>query len=115
MAETYDSVLDRIGAFNGATETMSKGRAHEMRFSIRGRKDVWLRLARTDTNYRIEVAAGQANADGLTALGFAPQGDVYVREVSKAERSWDVASQLEDILQDVLDLGPGVVIVEETA
>ena len=36
------------------------------------------------------------------------------RQVRKPERSWEVASQLEDILQETLGLPPDVVISVET-
>lgn len=113
MPETYNSVLDRIGAFNAATESMSKGRTQEIRISARG--SVTLRLLKTPENYSIEIAGAPAEgAEGLTNMEFKPQGESFVRAVSKAERSWAVASQLEDILQEVLQLAPDVTVSIET-
>ena len=107
MAETYDSVLDRIGAFNVATEALAKGRAKEVLVDVGGHPNVRLRLVRTEDFYAVEVH-GAATGTALTEMGFAVQGDAYTREVRKSERSWNVASQLEDVLQDVLALGPDV-------
>src|SRR5437016_5700718 len=99
MRETYDSVLDRIGAFNAATEKLSKGRLDVLEFEVGGRPELRLRLAKTADYYAIEVAgAPLAAAEALGSMRFAQQGDMYVREVRKSERSWNVASQLEDIL-----------------
>jgi hypothetical protein len=106
MAETFDSVMDRIGAFNAATEAMSKGRAREI--LVEAAPDVRIRLVRTDDNYAIEV---QPLNPALAGMGFSASG---TREVRKSERSWNVASQLEDILQDVLQLGSDVRISVET-
>jgi hypothetical protein len=62
-------------------------------------------------NDAIEVSGGPAEAaDALRGFGLSPEGEAYVRTVRKAERSWDVASQLEDILQEALGLGPDVAI-----
>ena len=106
MAESYDSVLDRIGAFNAATETMSKGRAAEVVVAVSGRDDVRLSLTRTEDNYAIHVQGG---TESLAEMGFAQQGDVWTREVRKSERSWNVASEVEDVLQ-ALDLGSDVAV-----
>ncbi len=105
MAETFDSVMDRIGAFNAATEGMSKGRAHEV---VVEAGTTHVRLVKTEDNYAIEVTPPHP---GLADLGF----ENGRREVRKSERSWNVASQLEDILQDVLQLGADVSISVETA
>ncbi|HLG72094.1 MAG TPA: hypothetical protein VK009_16870 [Chloroflexota bacterium] len=109
MPETYDSVVDRIGAFNAATEAMSKGRAKEVLVEIAGQPHLRLRLVRTEDNYAIEVH-GAAVSPALAEMGFAQQGEDFGREVRKSERSWNVASQLEDVLQDALNLGPDVAV-----
>ncbi|MHB8618283.1 MAG: hypothetical protein ACYDAG_01725 [Chloroflexota bacterium] len=109
MIETYDSVVDRMGAFNAATEKLSKGKLAELRCVVAGRPDAWLRLVRTADGYRFEVAAATVPESGkasLDELRFAPIGEVYARDVRKAERSWSIASQIEDILADVFGLPP---------
>ena len=118
MAETYNSVLDRIGAFNAATESLSKGRAQEVRCDVPSRPGSWLLLAKSEDNYRISLPADailETQVGALSAMGFRLQGDVFVREVRKAERSWTVASQLEDILADVMGLPADVAITVETS
>jgi len=116
MAETYDSVLDRISAFNVATEALSKARAQQVTVSVPGRDGCSLRLARTADSYEIEVhGVPPEGAEALTGMGFAPRGDAFVREVRKSERSWSVASQIEDVLQDALALGLEGKILVETA
>jgi hypothetical protein len=113
MPETYNSVLDRMGAFNAATENMAKGRAKEIRISVRGGGT--LRLVKTPENYSIEIAGVPAEAaEALAGMGFEPLPEGYGRAVSKAERSWNVASQLEDLLQDVLQLAPDVSVTIDT-
>lgn len=114
MAETFDSVLDRIGAFNAATEAMAKAGTSEVQVQIVGHDGVRLRLTRTEDNYAIEVH-GPVAEPALTSMGFKPQSGAYMREVRKSERSWNVASQLEDILQDALALGPAVSIEVHTS
>ena len=115
MAETYDSVVDRIGAFNAATESMSKARVREVRMDVRGHSGLRLRLAKSAENYAIEIHGAPASAaEALQGMGFAAQGEVFARQVRKPERSWDVASQLEDILSEALGLPPDVVISVET-
>jgi hypothetical protein len=105
MAETYDSVLDRIGAFNAATEGLSKGRLQELRVEVND--DVGLRLAATSDGYNIDVlGAPDGAAEMLEGLGFRRSGEGWTRDVRKSERSWNVASQLEDVLQEALGLGP---------
>src|SRR5712692_5941937 len=103
MAESYDSVLDRIGAFNLATESLSKERAREVRVQVAGRPEFSLRLVKTAEHYALEVSGAPASAaEALQGMGFKPQGELFAREVRKSERSWNVASELEDILQDAL-------------
>jgi hypothetical protein len=115
MTETFDSVLDRIGAFNAATEKLAKRRADQVTVTVAGRPEVRLRLAKTEDNYGIELSGVPAEAAAaLKALRFSPQGEAYAREVRKSERSWNVASQLEDLLQDVLGLGSDVTITIDT-
>jgi hypothetical protein len=115
MTETYDSVLDRIGAFNAATEKLAKRRAEAVTVSVTDRPDVQLRLAQSADHYAIEVhGAADEAAPALVEMGFAARGLTYAREVRKSERSWNVASQLEDVLQDALKLGAGVAISVET-
>ncbi|MFI5266904.1 MAG: hypothetical protein ACHQ7M_05940 [Chloroflexota bacterium] len=115
MIETFDSVLDRIGAFNAATEKLAKRRASEITVTVAGRPEVRLRLAKTEDNYGIEVSGAPAEAaEVLKGMRFAPRGDIYAREVRKSERSWNVASQIEDLLQDVLGLGSNVAVTIET-
>jgi hypothetical protein len=98
-----------MGAFNGATEALSKGRAQEVTVEVQGRPELRLRLAKTAEHYAIEVSGAPAEAaEALRGLGLSAEGEAYVRAVRKAERSWDVASQLEDILQEALRLGPNV-------
>ena len=105
MAETYDSVVDRIGAFNLATERMSKARAASVQVTVAGREDCWLRLVRSQESYRVELPASCAVSEAVLAeLRFAPVGQLFVREVRKAERSWTVAGELEDVLHDGLGL-----------
>ena len=113
MVETYDSVLDRIGAFNAATEKLAKRRAGEVSITAAG---IRLRLAQTADNYCIEITGSPAEAAAaLASMGFEARGEVYARDVRKIERSWNVASQLEDVLQEALSLGPEVSISLETA
>jgi len=115
MTEMFDSVPDRIGAFNAATEKLAKSRASEVTITVAGRSELWLRLAKTAEHYGIEVS-GAADAKAvLEGMGFASRGEVYAREVRKSERSWNVASQLEDILQEALGLGLDVAITIETS
>ena len=111
MRETYDSVIDRIGAFNAATEKLSKGRVNELLFDVGGHPGLGLRLVKTAESYAIEVIGAPASArETLAGLRFVPQGEAYVREVRRSERSWNVASELEDILQDALSLGNDVAV-----
>ncbi len=105
MGETFDSVMDRIGAFNAATEAMSKARAREVLVEA---GTAQIRLVKTEDNYDIEVTPPHP---ALADLGF----DNGRREVRKSERSWNVASQLEDILQDVLELGMDIRITVSTS
>ena len=115
MTEMFDSVLDRIGAFNAATEKLAKSRASEVTITVAGRSEPRLRLAKTAEHYGIEVS-GAADAKAvLEGMGFASRGEVCAREVRKSERSWNVASQLEDILQEALGLGLDVAITIETS
>lgn len=117
MAETYDSVMDRIGAFNLATESLSKGRFSEVGIDVAGRPECRLRLAKTEVSYAIELTAASVPAAGEEALagfGFKRREDVFSREVRKSERSWNVASQIEDILVEVLGLPSGVTVTVET-
>ncbi|HVA24933.1 MAG TPA: hypothetical protein VMW62_11135 [Chloroflexota bacterium] len=112
MIESFNSVLDRIGAFNAATEKLAKHRAREITMVV---NNVRLRLATTAENYGIEVTGAPAEAaTALRTMGYAAQGNAFAREVRKSERSWNVASQLEDILQEVLGLGPDVAMTVET-
>ncbi|GEM_PF-3077345 len=114
MPERFDSVLDRIGAFNLATERLSKGRGREMRCHAVERPSCWLRLTRTEDNYGIHVSADAVLPDKqpeLADLRFQRDGESFFRPVSKAERSWNVASQLEDLLTDVCGL-PAHAVVE---
>ncbi|HEU0167767.1 MAG TPA: hypothetical protein VFS62_08310 [Chloroflexota bacterium] len=118
MAETYDSVLDRIGAFNAATEALSKGRAREIRCDVPSRPGSWLLLAKSEGNYCISLPADavlEVQVGALSTMGFRLQGDLFVREVRKVERSWTVASQLEDILADAMGLPSDVAIAVETS
>lgn len=116
MAETYDSVLDRIGAFNAATEALAKRRASLVAVTVARTPAIQLRLAKTADNYDIEVAGAPAEAaEALAGMGFEPRGDGYTRAVRKSERSWAVASQLEDVLQEALGLGPDVAINVESS
>ena len=116
MAETYDSVVDRIGAFNAATEGLSKGRLREITLQVSGRPEVQLRLAKTAENYAIEVRGGSGpTGEALAGMGFSLAGEVHVREVRKSERSWNVASELEDILQEALGLGSDVAVTVESS
>ncbi|HEX6513511.1 MAG TPA: hypothetical protein VF157_14495 [Chloroflexota bacterium] len=111
MVESYDSVLDRIGAFNAATEGLSKNRLREVTVEVQARPELKLRLLKTAESYAIEVAGATADAaEPLAGMGFDRTGDVFSREVRKSERSWNVASQLEDVLQDALGLGSNVTI-----
>lgn len=115
MAENYDSVIDRISAFNVATEAMARSRAQSVSVAPSGRPDCLLRLVKTDEHYAIEVQGAPDSADkAMAELGFSRRGDTYVRNVRKSERSWAVASQLEDVLQDALGLGADVAITVET-
>lgn len=116
MAETYDSVLDRIGAFNLATESLAKGRVTNVEVTIAGRPELGLRLVKTAENYRIEVsgAAGEAAA-ALDGMHFKAEGGAYVREVRKSERSWNVASEVEDVLEEALGLPADTAISVESA
>ena len=116
MPETYNSVLDRIGAFNAATEALSKSRLSEVRCDVPSRPGAWLLLAKSEDNYRVTLPADgvlETQVGALTAMGYRLAGDVFAREVRKGERSWNVASQLEDILQDVLGLPSDVAISVE--
>jgi len=114
MPETYNSVLDRIGAFNAATENMTKGRAREVRITA-AKTGCGLRLVKTPENYSIEVTgAPDSAAEDLAAFRLKPAAEAFARPISKAERSWDVASDIEDILQDGLKLGPDVSVTIET-
>lgn len=118
MAETYDSVLDRIGAFNAATEALAKGRSREVRCDVPSRPGAWLLLAKSEDNYRISLPADavlEAQVGALSTMGFRLQGDEFAREVRKSERSWTVASQLEDILADIMGLPTDVSISVETS
>ena len=116
MTETFDSVLDRIGAFNAATEKLAKSRASEIVVTAPARTEVRLRLAKTADNYGIELSGMPASAaEVLEGMGYKVRGEVYAREVRKSERSWNVASQLEDVLQEALGLGAGAAITVETA
>jgi hypothetical protein len=114
MVETYDSVLDRIGAFNAATEKLAKARVSEVLFEMAGRPELRLRLSRREDSYAIELAgAPDSAAEALRGMGFEPGGSGCSRQVRKSERSWNVASQLEDILQEALALGSDVAISVE--
>ena len=116
MTEMFDSVLNRIGAFNAATENLAKSRASEVTITVAGRSELWLRLAKTAEHYGIEVSGAPIEAaEVLEGMGFVPRGVVYAREVRKSERSWNVASQLEDVLQEALELGSDVAITIETS
>jgi hypothetical protein len=115
VAETYDSVIDRIGAFNLATEALAKGRAQSVVISVVGRTGCAIRLVKSEENYAIEVKGVPDSADGAIAeMGFRREGESHLRTVRKSERSWAVASQLEDVLQDALGLGGSVAISVET-
>ncbi|HLY66568.1 MAG TPA: hypothetical protein VKU60_13625 [Chloroflexota bacterium] len=112
MPDTYNSVVDRIGAFNAATESMSKSRGKEVRIVVAG--GCTLRLSRTAENYAIELSGAPAEAAAaLQPFGFSWHGDLYMREVRKSERSWNVASLLEDVLQEGLQLASDVTITVE--
>ena len=116
MAETYDSVLDRIGAFNAATEALAKSRASLVTVTVVRTPAIQLRLAKTADNYDVEVSGAPDSAvAALAEMGFEPRGEGYARAVRKSERSWAVASQLEDVLQDALSLGADVAISVETS
>ena len=74
-----------------------------------------LRLVKTPDHYSIEVSgAPETAAADLQALKLKPAAELFARPVGKAERSWDVASEIEDILQDGLKLGPDVTVTIET-
>ena len=116
MAETYDSVLDRIGAFNLATESIAKGRLARVEVSIGGQPGMGIRLVKSEDNYRIEVlGVPEGAAEAIRGMAFKPEGEAYVREVRKSERSWNVASQVEDLLQEALGLAADVAVTLETA
>ncbi|MBV9120588.1 MAG: hypothetical protein JOZ39_07755 [Chloroflexi bacterium] len=114
MAETYDSVLDRMSAFNVVTERLSKGRAATVGVTIAGRPECWLRLTRTADSYRVELPAEGSDRAAAEELKFKQAGESLVREIRKGERSWTVAGELEDMLHDVLGLPADVAISVET-
>lgn len=116
MAETYDSVVDRIGAFNAATEALAKSRANMVTVAVTRDPTIQLRLAKTPDNYDVEISGAPSEAaPALTEMGFDLRGEIFARAVKKSERSWTVASQLEDVLQDALGLGADVPITVETS
>ncbi len=110
--QTYDSVTDRLGAFNEATEKMSKSRVTNVICVVTSQPGCELRLLKTDDYYRFEVAGAVPGAGegALLEMKFAREGDIYARNVRRAERSWNVASQMEDILGDVFGLPPDTAV-----
>ena len=109
MPETYDSVVDRIGAFNLLAERMSKGRLEAVMVEIADRPDCWLRLVRSAESYRVELPAQAAvSEEALAELRFVRSAELFVRDVRKSERSWTVAGELEDVLHDGLGLASDV-------
>jgi len=108
MAEAYDSVIDRLGAFNAATEKMAKGKASRVECSATAPTACRLRLVKTEEHYAFEVDGDvpPGRDAALLELHFAPAGTGYRRDIRRAERSWNVANEMEDILADVFGLPP---------